>query len=330
MLNSYPSIYNLGHAAIEDLLKSPVIVEEKVDGSQFSFGVHKDTGELMCRSKGAVVNVALPEGMFKRGVETALELKDRLVPGWTYRGEYLNSPSHNTLIYSRVPKKHFILFDINTGLEQYATPDQKREEAERLGLECVPVLYRGWLQDIQIFRQLLEKESVLGGQKIEGVVIKPENYALFGRDKKCLMGKFVSEAFKEAHVGAWKEKNPTGADAIATLGASLCTQARWMKAVQHMREAGTLQNDPRDIGPLLKEIPADILKECEQEIKDALFKWAWPHLRRAAVKGFPEWYKEELVKKQFAQCPSCDQETDAFKYVATSGQNVCLPCHEQL
>jgi hypothetical protein len=299
MLNSYPSIYNLGHAAIADLLKTPVIVEEKIDGSQFSFGVHRDTGELMCRSKGAVVNVALPEGMFKRGVETALELKHKLVPGWTYRGEYLNTPSHNTLIYKRVPKQHFILFDINTGLEQYATPEEKAEESARLGLECVPILFRGMLTDLDLFRKLLETESVLGGQKIEGVVIKPENYALFGRDKKCLMGKFVSEAFKEAHVGAWKEKNPTQGDAIATLGASLCTQARWMKAVQHLKEAGRLEDSPKDIGPLLKEIPEDIKKECEGEIKDALWKWAWPHLRRAAVKGFPEWYKEQLVKKQF-------------------------------
>jgi hypothetical protein len=30
MIHSYPSIYNLGHAAIADLLKGPVIVEEKL------------------------------------------------------------------------------------------------------------------------------------------------------------------------------------------------------------------------------------------------------------------------------------------------------------
>jgi hypothetical protein len=300
MLNSYPSIYNLGHAAIVDLLKEPVIVEEKVDGSQFSFGVHRDTGELMIRSKGATINPIAPEGMFKEGVETAKALAPYLKPGWTYRGEYLKTPGHNTLIYERIPHKHVIIFDINTGLEAYLSPSEKEDEAERLGLECVPQLWYGMLDRIEFFRELLETKSVLGGQKIEGVVIKPANYSMFGKDKKCLMGKFVSEAFKEAHSDAWKEKNPGGQDILQLIGNGLCTQARWMKAVQHLKEAGQLQNDPRDIGALLKEIPIDIQKECEDEIKDALFKWAWPQLRRLSTRGFPEWYKEELVKRQFA------------------------------
>ena len=38
-LLSYPKVYNLGHKAITDLLLDPIIVEEKVDGSQFSFGM---------------------------------------------------------------------------------------------------------------------------------------------------------------------------------------------------------------------------------------------------------------------------------------------------
>lgn len=51
MIHSYPTIYNLGHRAIVDLLKGPVIVEEKIDGSQISF--RKDEqGDLEVRSKG--------------------------------------------------------------------------------------------------------------------------------------------------------------------------------------------------------------------------------------------------------------------------------------
>lgn len=56
MIHSYSSIYALGHKALEDLLKTPVLVEEKLDGSQFSFGVYiNQEGErlLKCRSKGA-------------------------------------------------------------------------------------------------------------------------------------------------------------------------------------------------------------------------------------------------------------------------------------
>lgn len=80
MVNSYPSIFNLGHKAITDLLKSPVIVEEKVDGSQFGFMVHSESGELQCRSKGAPLYNDAPQAMFIRAVETAKRLAPILNP----------------------------------------------------------------------------------------------------------------------------------------------------------------------------------------------------------------------------------------------------------
>ena len=190
MIHSYPSIYNLGHSAIADLLNGPVIVEEKIDGSQFSFS-KSESGELSCRSKGAQINMLAPEGMFLAAVATVNEIAPLLRPGFTYRGEYLRSPHHNALTYSRIPSKHIILFDINPGNESYYGPIAKAAEAERIGLECVPVIHVGMVDDIQTFRAMLDRESVLGGQKIEGVVIKPQGYNLFGRDKKVLMGKFV-------------------------------------------------------------------------------------------------------------------------------------------
>jgi hypothetical protein len=61
--NSYPKVYNMGHAAIADLLLDDVLVEEKVDGSQFSFGVfeHPEQGRVLkCRSKWGEINVFAP------------------------------------------------------------------------------------------------------------------------------------------------------------------------------------------------------------------------------------------------------------------------------
>jgi hypothetical protein len=49
--HSYPSIYNLGHRALTDLFSGGlVLVQEKVDGSQFSFGLID--GVVRFRSKG--------------------------------------------------------------------------------------------------------------------------------------------------------------------------------------------------------------------------------------------------------------------------------------
>jgi hypothetical protein len=294
-IHSYPTVYAIGHAAIRDIFGGPVIVQEKVDGSQFSFGLLD--GELVCRSKGKQLLMDAPEKMFTKAVATVRALADKLMPGWTYRGEYLEKPKHNCLAYGRVPEKNIILFDVNTGNEEYLFPGAVSMEAERLGLECVPMLYQGSVTDYAVFQSFLERESILGGCKVEGVVVK--NYDLFTAEKKVAMGKYVSEAFKEKNSANWKSENPGTADIVAALTSMYRTEARWRKAVQHLRETGALAGGPRDIGALVKEVPADILKEEEQAIKDFLFKHYWPKISRSVITGLPEWYKSELAKLAF-------------------------------
>lgn len=299
--HSYPSIYNLGHRYIGDLLTVSVIVEEKIDGSQFSFGLSEsgESGELLVRSKGVVMDINAPEKMFSKAVETVKELAPDLVPGWTYRVEYLQKPKHNVLAYNRVPSKNIILFDINRGEEDYVDYENKSIIAKSLGLEVVPKLYDGILPDISILTGLLDRESILGGQKIEGVVVKQKTPTLFGQDKKALIGKYVSAAFKEVHKSEWRTANPTPGDVALEIGESLKTPARWVKAVIHLRERGLIQDTPQDIGLLVKEVPADIQGEMEEEIKQRLFDQAWPKIRRIATNGLPEWYKQQLAEKQF-------------------------------
>lgn len=293
--HSYPKVFALGHRALAELFMDEVQIEEKIDGSQFSFG--RFNGELKCRSKGARLNVEYPEKMFATAVKSVKELE--LFDGWTYRGEYLASPKHNALVYDRVPKGNMIIFDINTCEETYLSYEEKAIEAARMGLEVVPLLYRGRIDNPGVLLDFLSRTSVLGGQKIEGVVVK--NYQRFGPDKKALMGKYVSEAFKEVHAESWKEQNPKQGDIVERLILKYKTSARWAKSVQHLREAGQLTDSPKDIGMLIKAIQRDVQEECEDEIKDELFKWAFDHIRRGLTGGLPEWYKEQLLKLQFEQ-----------------------------
>lgn len=313
--SSYSSIFNLGHKAVRELLTVPVIVEEKVDGSQFSFGLIESAQgagpadpypylELRIRSKGAEMLIDAPEKMFSKAAETVKSRSAELHPGWTYRAEYLAKPKHNALVYDRIPKDHLIIFDINTGLHEFLSYEDKAKEAERLGFEVVPKLFEGVLREIEEFRSFLDTTSCLGGQKIEGVVVKPRDYNLYGLDKKVLMGKFVSEAFKEVHRKAWGESNPAGKDVITNITTALNTQARWQKALQHLRERGEIQDSVKDIGALMREIPEDIKKEEEAQIKEWLFAWAWPHIRRGVARGCPEWYKDLLLRKQFEEDPA--------------------------
>jgi hypothetical protein len=144
---------------------------------------------------------------------------------------------------------------------------------------------------------MLENESFLGGVKIEGVVAK--NYTQFGRDGKVSMAKYVSEAFKEVHNKEWKLANPGQKDVVEGLIAGLRTEARWQKAVQHLAESGDLTHTPKDIGALMKEVKDDIIAEEVERIKGILWKHFSGKILRGASAGLAEWYKEELLKKQF-------------------------------
>ena len=295
MIHSYPSVCALGHKMIEGIFSGPVVIEEKIDGSQFSFGVID--GELMARSKGKQLLLDAPEKMFSRAVASVMDIQMQLHPDWVYRGEYLEKPKHNSLAYDRVPTRNIIGFDICPGLEEYLSPAEKQAEFERLGLECVPTLFEGEVSGMEMFNTFLERVSVLGGCKVEGVVVK--NYSLFTAEKKVAMGKYVSENFKEIHAGEWRKANPTNADIVTQLIDRYKTPARWQKAIQHLREAGELTGTPKDIGALMREVPQDVLKECKEEIMGILFGHFWKHIQRGITAGLPEYYKQELAKHAF-------------------------------
>lgn len=201
---SYPSVYAIGHRMIQGIFSGPVIVEEKVDGSQFSFGVIN--GEIVCRSKGKDLIIDSPEKMFIPAVDIVKSKASILKPGYFYRCEYLRTNKHNALCYDRTPRDFLVVFDIGREGENYMTWKEKAEEAERIGLEVVPILFSGTIDSPSIFNDMLNRISFLGGAKIEGVVVK--NYDLFLGDKKIAVGKYVSEQFKEIANVSWKQSNP--------------------------------------------------------------------------------------------------------------------------
>jgi hypothetical protein len=291
--HSYPKIYALGHSAVKDVFLDDIVAEEKVDGSQFSFGVFN--GEVKMRSKGAELYFNQPEKMFEKALQSVFELKELLRPEWTYRGEFLSRPKHNVIKYDRVPKKNIVLFDVNTEEEEYLSYEDLLLEAKRIGLETVPLIYFGKISSSAEVAALIDRPSFLGGSKVEGVVFK--NYRRFGPDKKALMAKFVSEEFKESHKKNYKSGN--GEDVLQTIICSLRTEARWAKAVQHLRDDGILENTPRDIGQLLKEVSRDLEAEEEEYIKETLYNAHKDRIRRAVSVGLAEWYKKKLVESQF-------------------------------
>ena len=296
MITAFPKIFAIGTDYIRDIFNEPVEVTEKVDGSQFAFGRVK--GQLHLRSKGAQLYTANPEKMFAEGIAYVEQIQHRLPDGIVFYTEYLKKPKHNTLAYSRTPKNHLILFGVmHISQKFYLNID---EYAEMLGIEPVPVLHFGNIGNALELSSMLERESVLGGAKIEGVVVKnfERQFLLGGQPLPLMAGKFVSESFKEVHRERWGAEEK-GKSRMEVFFDSFRTPARWEKAVQHLAERGELENEPRDIGKLFKEVHTDIEAEEMENVKLFLWNEFKNELKRRATGGLPEWYKERLMERSF-------------------------------
>lgn len=303
MISPFPKIFAVGSQYVQTLLDDSVEVTEKLDGSQIAFGVFD--GELFIRSKGQRIYIETADKMFKPGIEVITELyeKGKLDKERAYYGEYIRQPKHNTLSYSTTPKGLIALFGIRNNpkyqIDQWVTDHALLKiNADKMGLDVVPLLFHGRIESIEQFNEIINQPSYLGGCNMEGCVVKnyTQQFLLGGQPIPIMMGKYVSEAFKEVHHKDWNKEN-TGKGKWETYKCGFNSEARWRKAVEHLRDSGSLESDPRDIGKLLCEINHDIELEEKENIKEWLWREFGKELIRGATKGFPEWYKQYLLSE---------------------------------
>lgn len=302
MIISFPKIFALGTRYLEGIFDNDVEITEKIDGSQFNFG--KIDGQLYARSKGQEQNLEAPDKMFQIAIDYVKSVEDKIRDDTMYFCEYLNKPKHNILKYERVPKNNLILFGVSDKSGTYFTKSHSELEAyaNELDIEVIPLISYGKVDQVENIKNFMEQDSVLGGVKIEGLVVKnyEKEVLVGGYILPLMIGKYVSEKFKEVHRENWGKLH-TARGGWQLFVESFKTEARWHKAVQHLTEKGELENTPKDIGALMKEIERDVVEEEEQNIKEFLWKEFHGDIIRKARGGFPEWYKEQLLDKSFKE-----------------------------
>ncbi|MBI4226283.1 hypothetical protein HY612_04185, partial [Candidatus Roizmanbacteria bacterium] len=250
----YPKILELGATPILDIFKHDVIVEEKVDGSLFRFGKTKK-GEFFMGSKSVDIYEENIPKMFKKACDNVLSLKHKIPNGYIFFCEYLEKPKHNVLVYERIPKNNLMLFELWDGEKFNFTARDKW--AKDFEIEASLVLFKGIIKSVDDIEHLLIKESCLGKEKVEGLIVKNyRDFYLLGGKAQPMFGKYVREQFKERHATEWKTKTTKGK--LESYIESFKNENRWMKAIFHLRDEQQLDFDPRDIGKLLKEIEGDI------------------------------------------------------------------------
>lgn len=299
-IHGFPKIFQVGSDYIPNLFKGKVEITEKVDGSMFAFG-HSMDGKVVMRSKGAEIFFESHPKMFKKAVDFVTDKQQQILDlpsGTIFYGEYLEKPKHNILNYGRTPKNNIMIFGMMAGPSFIKDYDEIKSLAADFDLETVPLLYSGEMVfTYEVLVKYMETDSVLGIEKIEGVVVK--NYAaqcIIGELVMPSFGKMVRQDFKERHGREWKATFGKKAEIDMFLD-SFRTEARWNKAIQHLRDQGKLLNEPKDIGILLKEISSDIFAEETENIKNELLKIYEDQIRRKAQAGFPQYYKEQLARR---------------------------------
>lgn len=304
-IRSFPKIFHIGENYISNLFKGEVEITEKIDGSQFNFGIDKD-GQIVFRSKGEILTHKAVPGMFEKAKEQVDRVAPILEREWKKWGdtyfycEFLSKPHHNVLTYERIPKNNLYLFGVKIGEEFVSNYKDLWNYADLLEFERVNVLYTGEIKNVKELEKLLENDSILGNEKVEGIVAKNYNYPAEMKSYLIMpcMGKYVREEFKERHKTEWKGTH-TSKGKLELFMESFRSEARWLKAIQHLKELDKLENAPRDIGALMKEIERDLFEEEEENIKEKLFKIFKDSIIRKARAGFAEWYKGELLKRGF-------------------------------
>jgi hypothetical protein len=293
----YTKVLTLGSSGTGEIFDGPVVLQEKVDGSQFRFGKNEDGEILFGSHRQNWPDTSCVDKMFHGAVAYLRGMMESFAfiqPDTYFFAEYLAKPKHNTLNYARTPTNGLVLFDcLRAG--RWLFRDEIVEMARLFNIDTIPQYGGGEGVTVDELRKLHERESYLGGEKIEGVVIK--NYAktiMLGGAVFPLFCKFVQSGFKERNDANFRATNPK--DNLADYVNGFKNEARWQKAVQHLREDGRLTESPKDIGPLIKEIQHDIRMEEAASIKDALYKFFIDEIVRRSTGGFPEWYKERLLQ----------------------------------
>ncbi len=300
----WPKIHSFGHRYNRHIFDGNVQITEKVDGSQFSFGMLGS--DLIIRSKEASLYPEDPQSQFAPAVEHVKHLyaANKLVPGRMFYSETLSKPKHNVLHYSRVPLNNIALFGVHiVGLNLWLDYGSLMQYAKQLDIDVVPTFpsSSGYVKafdgtiDMDYLTSLFKKESFLGGSTIEGIVITDYKATLVDMEgtPPWKAAKMVAPEMAEKH----NRRIPRpGSISWGAFKETYHTDARWHKAIQHLRDAGKLTDSVKDIGPIIQEIQRDIKDEDYDIIMEFLWRNFGVDLLRNAIQGFPEFYKNRLTE----------------------------------
>ena len=251
-MKKYDSIPRYGKQGTRDILGTEVVVMEKLDGANASFGIID--GELKMFSR----NQELDEHNTLRGFYDWVKQNvdaGKLFVSTIYFGEWLVP---HTVHYKKEAQGKFYLFDIyDVKTETYLDWNITVQAAKHLKLRTPEVFFRGELHSMtDVDRYLGQSELTEIPNTGEGIVVKDYEGQQFV--------KIVSDKFKETK--SIKQPSLDRTD-IGTLIDSVLTPQRVEKLIHKKIDLGLLpaELDITDTGNVLKALSSDVVNDIFEE-----------------------------------------------------------------
>jgi len=172
-IKKYTDIIRLGHNSTIGVLNEGdyITITEKIDGANASF-VLNENKEIDCFSRESQVTEKETlrgyYGWIKENINPQL-----LNPQYRYFGEYLCS--HKVKYKPEFYQKLYLFNIYDEESQEYLSDDIMRNEAERLGIKTVPLLYEGKYISFEHLMSFVGK-SDMALEYGEGIVVKNVKY----------------------------------------------------------------------------------------------------------------------------------------------------------
>ena len=251
-MKKYDSIPRYGKQGTRDILGTEVVVMEKLDGANASFGIIG--GELKMFSRNQELNEHNTLRGFYDWVRQNVDPR-KLFVSTIYFGEWLVP---HTVQYKKEVQNEFYLFDIyDVKTDTYLDWNLTVQAAIHLGIRTPEVFFRGELHSMtDVDKYLGQSELTEIPNTGEGIVVKDYEGQQFV--------KIVSDKFKETK--SIKQPSLDRTD-IGTLIDSVLTPQRVEKLIHKKIDLGLLPTelDVTDTGNVLKALSSDVVNDIFEE-----------------------------------------------------------------
>lgn len=252
-----------------------ILVQEKIDGSNFSIKYDEDTDSILAFSR----NFPLSENNTLSGAWNWAqrlnkeEVKEVLGTKLILFGEWL---VQHIVEYPKERYRKAYFYDVlNVETEEYLEQEEVERIVKKLGLIYVPVFYTGEFESWEHLMQFVGKTD-LGGEKGEGIVVKNMTRINDKKSQQPWYTKIVSAEYSETAnvfikpMSAKMEKKT----ALVALVKTIVTEVRVMKLVHKMADEGIIPADwNREHLPIIKKnIGKALYDDCISEEPEIMEK----------------------------------------------------------